>query len=44
MYLIALTFKLSIRSDYVNVIENNDVEGLTIQTTEINLTNGKVDY
>lgn len=31
-------------SDYVDVIENNDVEGLTIQTTEINLTNGKVDY
>lgn len=31
-------------SDYVDVIENDDVEGLTIQTTEINLTNGKVDY
>lgn len=31
-------------SDYVDAIENNDVEGLTIQTTEINLTNGKVDY
>lgn len=31
-------------SDYVDVIENNDVEGLTIQTTEINLTNGNVDY
>lgn len=31
-------------SDYVDVIENNDVEGLTIQTTEINLNNGKVDY
>ena len=25
-------------------IENDDVEGLTIQTTEINLTNGTVDY
>ena len=23
---------------------DDDVEGLTIQTTEINLTNGKVDY
>lgn len=31
-------------SDYVDVIENNDVDGLTIQTTELNLTNGKVDY
>lgn len=31
-------------SDYVNVIENDDVESLTIQTIEINLTNGKVDY
>lgn len=31
-------------SDYVDVIENNDIEGLTIQTTEIDLTNGKVDY
>ncbi len=31
-------------SDYVDAIENNDVEGLTIQTTEINLTNGNVDY
>lgn len=31
-------------SDYVDVIENDDVEGLTIQTTEINLTNGNVDY
>lgn len=31
-------------SDYVDVIENDDVEGLTIQTTEINLTNGTVDY
>ena len=29
-------------SDYVDVIENNDVEGLTIQTTEINLTNCKL--
>ena len=44
MYLIALNFKLSIRSDYVGVIKNDDVEGLTIQTIEINLTNGKVDY
>lgn len=31
-------------SDYVDVIESDDVEGLTIQTTEINLTNGDVDY
>lgn len=31
-------------SDYVDVIENDDVEGLTIQITEINLTNGTVDY